>query len=384
MQGLLLAETREQADAQVVEWGTRLVGAGAAALVIDGLAVASTGMSGAEAARLAVDVARQSPLDAGLLELRGERLHLALLEAGGQPSGILVLLPGEFTPIFGADEMESLRQFGVAATAALERLTLIAELSRANAAKSEFLSRMSHELRTPLNSVLGFAQLLEMEITDPKQARQLGHINQAGKNLLALINDILDTARIEAGQLSVSLERVSVAQSIRDAVELITPLADKRGVTVTVELPDAGQFVLADANRLGQILINLLSNAVKYNLQDGRIRVFCESTPANTTRIHVIDTGVGIAAADQDVVFQPFARINAGRTSVEGTGIGLGLARSLAELMHGSLGFRSQLQEGSDFWVDMPEVPPRPASATALSTSSKPTRAQRRPPVRAA
>jgi signal transduction histidine kinase len=384
LQGLLLAGTREQADAAVVEWGMRLVGAGAAALVVDGRPVISTGMSASDADSLAVDVARQAPLGAGALELRGQRLHLVLRQAGGQPSGVLVLLPGEFTPIFGADEVESLRQFGVAATAALERLTLIAELSRANSAKSEFLSRMSHELRTPLNSVLGFAQLLAMEIKDPKQSRQVGHINQAGKNLLALINDILDTARIEAGQLSVSMERVSLAESIRAAVELITPLADKRGLTIAVDLPDDGRCVLADANRLSQILINLLSNAVKYNREAGRIHVFCESTPAASIRIHVTDTGMGIDAADQDLVFQPFTRLNADRTSVEGTGIGLGLARSLAELMHGSVGFRSRLLEGSDFWVDLPEMPPAPPAQQASSTSSTGSSSRGRPRATAA
>jgi signal transduction histidine kinase len=264
-----------------------------------------------------------------------------------------VLQPGDFTPIFGADEMDSLRQFGVPASAALERLKLISELTLANSAKRDFLSRMSHELRTPLNSVLGFSQLLELELTNPKHVRQIGHIGQAGRHLLALIDDILDLSRIEVGQLSVSLEPVSVASSVQQAVDLIGPLADKRGVVVEVDLGDE-QFVLADASRLAQVLINLLSNAVKYNRESGRIRVDCETLPTGRLRVHVTDTGIGIDEAEQDLVFQPFVRVNVGRTVVEGTGIGLSLSRALAELMDGSLGFTSRPDEGSDFWIELP------------------------------
>jgi signal transduction histidine kinase len=368
LQGLLLAETREQAAAAVVEWGMRLVGADAGALLVDGLPIASAGLSPAEVDVLAADLDAQTGTEPGALEVRGESLYLNLLGPGQQGSAVLVLLPGEFSPIFGADEMESLRQFTVPATAALERLKLISDLTLANSAKREFLSRMSHELRTPLNSVLGFSQLLATELTDPKHARQVGHINQAGTHLLALINDILDLSRIEAGQLSVSLEPVSVALSIQQAVDLISPLADKRGVMIEVNQAGADQFVLGDAGLLAQVLINLLSNAVKYNRDAGRIHVYWEAAATGQVRVHVADTGIGIDVGDQDLVFEPFGRVNAGRSAIEGTGIGLSLSKALAELMNGDLGFTSQPDEGSDFWIELPEASP----VTAPNHTTKP------------
>jgi signal transduction histidine kinase len=371
LQGLLLAETREQAAAAVVEWGMRLVGAGAGMLVLDDRPVASTGLSTAEADALAADLGAQAQAEPGALELRGQRLYLNLLRVTGHGSAVLVLQPGDFTPIFGADEMDSLRQFGVPASAALERLKLISDLTLANSAKRDFLSRMSHELRTPLNSVLGFSQLLALELTNPKHVRQVGHIGQAGSHLLALIDDILDLSRIEVGQLSVSLEAVSVASSVQQAVDLIGPLADKRGLIVEVNLPGGEQFMLADASRLAQVLINLLSNAVKYNHESGRIRVECETMPAGRLRVHVTDTGIGIEEAEQDLVFQPFVRVNAGRSVVDGTGIGLSLSRALAELMDGSLGFTSRPDVGSDFWIELPEAErPEPLLTSALGVTS--------------
>jgi signal transduction histidine kinase len=368
LQGLLLAETREQAAAAVVEWGMRLVGADAGALLVDGLPIASAGLSPAEVDVLAADLDAQTGTESGALEVRGESLYLNLLGPGRQGSAVLVLLPGEFSPIFGADEMDSLRQFTVPATAALERLKLISDLTLANSAKREFLSRMSHELRTPLNSVLGFSQLLATELTDPKHARQVGHINQAGTHLLALINDILDLSRIEAGQLSVSLEPISVALSIQQAVDLISPLADKRGLMIEVNQAGADQFVLGDAGLLAQVLINLLSNAVKYNRDAGRIRVYWEAAATGQVRVHVADTGIGIDVGDQDLVFEPFGRVNAGRGAIEGTGIGLSLSKALAELMNGDLGFTSQPDEGSDFWIELPEASP----VTAPNHTTKP------------
>jgi signal transduction histidine kinase/CheY-like chemotaxis protein len=356
LQGLLLAETREQAAAAVVEWGMRLVGAGAGALVIDGRPLASAGMTAGELESLAADVEGGVASAAGTLELRGGKLYLSLLRPAGHGSAVLVLLPGDFTPIFGGDEMESLRQFAVPATAALERLKLIAELTKANAAKTDFLSRMSHELRTPLNSVLGFSQLLALALTDAKQLRQVRRINEAGRHLLALINDILDLSRIEAGELSVSLEPVSIGDSIQQAVDLISPLAEERGIAVSVDPAGDEQVLLADAGRLAQVLINLLSNAVKYNRNNGTINVYCESVPGRRIRVHVADTGIGIDPADQELVFQPFVRVNESQSSAEGTGIGLSLSLALAKLMAGDLGFSSRVGEGTDFWIELPAV----------------------------
>jgi signal transduction histidine kinase/CheY-like chemotaxis protein len=379
LQGLLLAETREEAAAAVVEWGMRLVGADSGALVAEGRSLASAGLSAADADSLAAELESPAWPKSSALDLRDERLYLTLFHATGQSSAVLVLLPGDFSPIFGADELESLRQFGVPATAALERLKLISDLTQANSAKREFLSRMSHELRTPLNSVLGFSQLLALELRDPKHSRQVSHINQAGTHLLALINDILDLSRIEAGQLSVSLEPVSLASSVMQAVDLISPLADKRGVVVKVDDEGDQQFVLADASRLAQVLINLLSNAVKYNRESGRIRIFWESVTGGRIRVHVADTGIGIDPQDQALVFQPFVRVNEGRSSIEGTGIGLSLSKALAQLMDGDLAFTSKPEEGSDFWIELPaaEAPVRVKPINSTPDGSAPATVSR-------
>jgi len=355
LQGLLLSDTHDEAARAVVEWGMRLVGAGAGALVIDSRTAASTGLSAAHASCLAMELKAQSPLAPRALEMRGDRLYLNLARLPEHGSIVLVLVAGDFTPIFGADEMETLRQFGITATAALERLKLISELTEANSAKRDFLSRMSHELRTPLNSVLGFSQLLATELTDPKHARQVGHIHQAGRHLLAMINDILDLTRIETGQMPMSVEPVAVANAVQQAVDLIVPLADLRAITIDVATDADEHFVLADNGRLAQILINLLSNAVKFSPEGSRVRVTSQST-VGRVRINIVDSGIGIDPADQESVFQPFIRVNAGRSVAEGTGIGLSLSKALAELMKGSLGFSSQIDVGSDFWVELPEA----------------------------
>ena len=244
-------------------------------------------------------------------------------------------------------------------TEAFRRAKLEAE--RSNRAKSVFLSRMSHDLRTPLNSILGFAQLLGSDGLSSDQQRNARHIIDAGEHLLDLINEVLDIARIESGRLAISAEPVAAADVIRRANELIAPLAQRRHITIEAVPPEAGCYVRADHQRLMQVLVNLLSNAVKYNRHGGHIEVGCEGIGRETVRISVRDTGIGLRADQLELVFMPFERLDAAQSSIEGTGLGLALAKGLTEAMGGQIGVESRPQEGSTFWIELPSAPPPPA-----------------------
>ncbi len=229
------------------------------------------------------------------------------------------------------------------------------EAERANRAKSEFLSRMSHELRTPLNAILGFGQLLEMSVQTPRQRENVFHILKGGKHLLGLINEVLDIARIESGRVELTLESVSVAQVLTEAVALIQPLAAQRNIRVD---PCGGQtanaFLRADRQRLSQVMLNLLSNAVKYNRAGGSVSLSCAASSDGWRRLGVSDTGPGISPADQAKLFIPFERLGAETSAVEGTGIGLALSKRLVEAMGGRIGMESVEGLGSTFYLELP------------------------------
>jgi PAS domain S-box-containing protein len=228
------------------------------------------------------------------------------------------------------------------------------EAERANRAKSEYLSRMSHELRTPLNAILGFAQLLELEELATEQRENLGYILSAARHLLALINEVLDIAAIEAGRLPLSLEPVAVAEVVAEAVSLIRPLADQHQVLLVSPPTECQVHVLGDRQRLKQILLNLLSNAVKYNRQGGSVQLGCGPVADGRLRIEVVDTGPGIAPEAMGQLFVPFERLGSEQTGVEGAGLGLPLSRRLAEAMGGTLEVASTVGQGSSFWVELP------------------------------
>jgi PAS domain S-box-containing protein len=228
---------------------------------------------------------------------------------------------------------------------------------RASNAKSEFLSRMSHELRTPLNSVLGFAQLLEMDVTDTESRESVAQILRAGRHLLSLIDEVLDMARIEAGHMDLAVEAQPVAEVIDEAVSLARPLCGKQQITIEVVEPvEPDLSVLADRRRLLQVFLNLLSNAVKYNRPQGRVTVSHHAMDGGRIRIEVSDTGPGIPAERVSRLFTPFDRLGAERISRDGTGLGLALSKHLTDAMGGTLGF-SNREGGATFHVDLPRTP---------------------------
>ena len=232
-------------------------------------------------------------------------------------------------------------------------------LRAANQAKNEFLSRVSHELRTPLNAILGFSELLSLAELGAEHHDWATMIFKAGRHLLVLLNDVLDISRIEGGNLSMSVEPVPAGALISEVLALGRPLADAAGVHLAPapQLPEE-LCVVADRQRLRQVLINLLSNAIKYNHPTGTATITAEHRPEQWLRIRVIDTGRGIAPESLSKLFTPFERLDAEQAGFEGAGLGLALSRHLAERMGGVLDVSSLPGRGSNFWVDLPVTDP--------------------------
>jgi signal transduction histidine kinase len=233
------------------------------------------------------------------------------------------------------------------------------EAEKASKAKSEFLSSMSHELRTPLNAILGFSQILELDPESPlthSQHDSVTEILKAGNHLLELINEVLDLSKIESGKLSISIESVPIKPVMEETLSIIKPFSDKNEIKIiTYPIENSDEFVFADHTRLKQILLNLLSNAIKYNKQNGQV-IFYHDKINDKCRFHVIDTGIGVSNSELDLIFKPFHRLNKINNAIEGTGIGLTVAKQLTELMNGKIHVDSQKGVGSHFWVEFPYV----------------------------
>lgn len=242
------------------------------------------------------------------------------------------------------------------------------EAENANRAKSQFLSSMSHELRTPMNAIMGFGQLLEMDIEYPlneSQKENVTEILKASDHLLELINEVLDLAKIEAGRIDLSIEDVQVGSVVTESLQLILPLAERRGISVKLlrgntkisisDLSKDQNIVRADHTRMKQVIINLLSNAVKYNSENGIITIKCDKPNNNNDlRVSITDTGKGLTKEQSKQLFIAFNRLGAENTDIEGTGVGLVITKNIVELMGGSIGVESEIGVGSTFWFELP------------------------------
>ncbi|SRR5579871_262835 len=222
--------------------------------------------------------------------------------------------------------------------------------------KSAFLATMSHELRTPLNSIIGFTGLAVKEMAGPlnaEQKKQLGMVQSSARHLLALINDVLDISKIEAGQFDLKRESFDLRQSLEKVVESVRPLAEKRGLSLSTEIsPNVGTIV-GDRQRVEQVFLNLLSNAIKFT-ERGGVLVRCIGD-RDCAIVSVRDSGIGIEPRDLDRLFQPFSQLDTGLARKrEGTGLGLSICKKLTEMMGGSISVESRPGEGSTFSCRIP------------------------------
>jgi len=337
----------------------------------------------------AEEIDHMTPLDFIAEAERGlvaERIQLALEMGKAEVEAGLITKAGETIPYyFQAAALEfnsehcligtgidfsSLKQAQQALVAAKD------EAERASRAKSDFLSSMSHELRTPMNAILGFSQLLEYD--DTLNEDQLGSVQEilkAGNHLLDLISEVLNLARIESGNIELSIEPACYAEILDECIALIQPLADARGIRIDAVTP-RGVKLRADRMRLKQVLINLMSNAVKYNRPGGSITLRIAPAADDQVRIMVSDNGQGIPAKRMEELFQPFNRLGEENSAIAGTGIGLSISRQLVELMGGSIGAESEAGVGSTFWIELPAEDALPQTDASESTEDAATAEQ--------
>jgi signal transduction histidine kinase/CheY-like chemotaxis protein len=350
---------------RALEWALRLVG-GAAAVAFDG--------NGAKWASRALSPPQLSDLERQLPDLANgisrnviggiERTLFVIPIAGGGADGHLVVLAGPFTPSFGDEELNRVQQFMSAVTAGVDRASLLERVSAANAElidanhhKTVFLANMSHELRTPLNSILGFSELLidaaDGQFPAATKTRFLEQIHSSGKHLLGLINDILDLSKIEAGQMELHLQTVTVADVLSQVASTVEPLIAQKQMKIEIEASRAGQIV-ADEGKVKQMVLNLVSNAIKFTSEEGLITIKAAQA-GGRLQIVVDDNGIGIGDADIKRIFHEFQQVDTGANrKQQGTGLGLTLTRSFAALHGGDVTVQSELGKGSRFTIDLP------------------------------
>jgi signal transduction histidine kinase len=221
---------------------------------------------------------------------------------------------------------------------------------------------MSHELRTPLNAVIGFSEVLAEGMfgeLNAKQSEYVRDIMDSGRHLLSHINDILDLSKVEAGRMELELSEFDLRSVIDGTLTLLRERASRKEIELSRNVEDAVGIVRADERKVKQVLLNLLSNALKFTPEGGRIAVRA-AVRDGMAEVAVSDTGVGIAKAEQDAVFEEFRQVGASAKRVEGTGLGLALARKFIELHGGHIGVESELGAGSTFTFTIPVAPPVP------------------------
>ncbi len=365
MEELLLTANRDSLADRALEWAMRL-GGGASAVLYDatGKPGTSRGIDPAQLVELSGRL-RELPEGVSRLTLGGDETSAIRLPVRGlSTSGTVVILSGPFTPGFGSDEMTRIEQVVSSFVTAIDRRHLIAQLEQSNAAlleanrhKSVFLANMSHELRTPLNAIIGFSELLtdarDGQFDEATRTRFLSQILTSGKHLLGLINDILDLSKVEAGQMELRLQTVSIADVVDQVVKTVEPLVGKKNIQLQAQVDGAGE-VLADAGKLKQMLLNLVSNAIKFTPEGGSVSL-AASRLKDTVEISVTDTGIGIAQADQRQIFREFHQVDHGPgRKHEGTGLGLALTKRFAALHGGDVRVESVPEKGSTFTLILP------------------------------
>lgn len=261
-----------------------------------------------------------------------------------------------------------------------ELQTARAAAESANEAKSVFLASVSHELRTPLTAILGYCELLELQLQqldDQRALKDITHISQASQHLLSVINNILDLAKVESGKMDVYLDVFEIAPLCERIAALVRPLIQRNGNTLHVQIDDDVGDMLGDSNKVQQILVNLLGNAAKFT-RDGHITLaVCRAREAECDcyEFAVTDTGIGIAEDAVERLFQPFTQSKQAVVYAEGgTGLGLALSQRLCALLGGSLSVESALGHGSTFRVRLPIIPPTAPQVPRLDDEQRPSR----------
>ncbi len=295
--------------------------------------------------------------------------------------GVITAWRREVRP-FSAKQIELVETFANQAVIAIENGRLFGEIEEKSLQlevvsrhKSEFLANMSHELRTPLNAIIGFSEVLSEKLfgdLNDKQEEYLQDILTSGRHLLSLINDILDLSKVEAGQMDLELGRFSLAETLENGLSMIKERAGRHGIALSLEIDPGLDEIEADERKIKQVLFNLLSNAIKFTPDGGRIDVTAQSA-GNIVEVAVRDAGIGIAAEDQERIFEEFRQVGAGVAKTEGTGLGLALTRKLVELHGGRIWVESEIGLGSTFTFSLPlRHSVQGASSTVLAIDDDP------------